>query len=138
MHLCELIISIITFLVGLLCCTHQKVMFNSQGCIHNKLLLYNLQDSNSLFYSIVLAVVEAILAVWMIFWRGLLSLAVEPFVSRILFPLSPFTYTLHSITNFVTVSLGEVACFPYTNFSQNSLITLQEFSCHLLFSDRNC
>ena len=65
-----------------------------------------------------LALVEAILALWMIFWRGLLSLEVEPFVSRILFPLNAFYMTLHTVSVFFTVSLGLERYFAVCHFKK--------------------
>ena len=58
-----------------------------------------------------LAVDELLLALWMIFWRGLVSFAVEPFDSCILKPLLPLTGILETVSIFITVSLGEVGCF---------------------------
>ena len=79
-----------------------------------------------------LAVDEAILALWMIFWRGLVSFAVEPFAFCILKPLLPLMATLDGVSIFITVSLGEVVYFSDPTSIQNFLIILQEFSCHLL------
>ena len=79
-----------------------------------------------------LAVDEAILALWMIFWRGLVSFAVEPFAFCILKPLLPLMGTLEGVSIFITVSLGEVACFSDPTSNQNFLIILQELSCQLL------
>ena len=75
-----------------------------------------------------LAVDEAILALWMIFWRGLVSFAVEPFALCILKPLVPLTATLEGVSIFITVSLGEVGCFSDPTSNQNSLIILHENS----------
>ena len=68
-----------------------------------------------------LAVDELLLALWMIFWRGLVSFAVEPFDSCILKPLLPLTGILETVSIFITVSLGEVGCFSNLNYNQNSL-----------------
>ena len=91
-----------------------------------------------LLYVIGLAVDEAILALWMIFWRGLVSFAVEPFGLCILKPLLPLTATLEGVSIFITVSLGEVGYFsdPFSN--QNSLIILHENSILTYFSDFSC
>ena len=68
-----------------------------------------------------LAVDELLLALWMIFWRGLVSFAVEPFDSCILKPLLPLTGILETVSIFITVSLGEVGCFSNLDYNQNSL-----------------
>ena len=84
---------------------------------------HGLKESEILYYVtyLGLAVDELLLALWMIFWRGLVSFAVEPFDSCILKPLLPLTGTLETVSIFITVSLGEVGCFSNLNYNQNSL-----------------
>ena len=98
------------------CCDKGVIILTNPIAI-TRIFLYSFMD-------IGLAVDEAILALWMIFWRGLVSFAVEPFGLCILKPLLPLTATLEGVSIFITVSLGEVGCFSDPTSHQNSLVIL--------------
>ena len=96
------------------CGLWETYSFNGEHSLKKSEILYSIKYLG-------LAVDELLLALWMIFWRGLVSFAVEPFDSCILKPLLPLTGILETVSIFITVSLGEVSCFSNLDYNRNSL-----------------